>query len=161
MAPVKVTVGEVAFWQTFTPPLTEAVGDGFAVPDAATFCVVPPDDATVILPLGVPVAELLSLTNIGVLAIVPTDGVKLIELLYVPPLLKEISNPVGAVVIRLAERLEPETENDCAEEAVPEQVVKLLNVPVAARVAGTIEPIPEKLRLQLVVRRGQFTINII
>ena len=79
-----------------------------------------------------------------------------------PPLLNEISNPVGAVVIRLAERLEPETENDCADEADPEQVVKLLNVPVAVRsVGGTIEPVPEKLRLQLVAARDQFDINII
>ena len=46
-----------------------------------------------------------------------------------PPLLNEISNPVGAVAIRLAVRLEPETENDCAKEAVPEQVVKLFKVP--------------------------------
>ena len=53
----------------------------FTVPDAATFCVVPPVDATVILPPGVPVAELLSLTNIGVLAMVPPVGVKLSELL--------------------------------------------------------------------------------
>src|SRR6185295_15397377 len=82
--------------------LAVTTGNAFTVPLAATFCVVAPVDAEVILPEGVPDADDERRTYIGVELTVPPDGVSDMLLLYVPPDVKHTWKPVGAATIILA-----------------------------------------------------------
>ena len=68
-------------------------------------------EASEILPDGVPVAVLVRRTYIVVEETVPPDWVRLTELAKpeVPDVL-ETSNPVGAVMVILFDKPEPETE---------------------------------------------------
>ena len=64
-----------------------------------------------------------------VLATVPLVWVRVNEDPYVPPEEVEISNPVGAVTVISAVRLLAEALNDCAEAAVPAQLLNAIRVP--------------------------------
>ena len=109
--------------------LAVTTGKAFTVPLAATFCVIAPVDPEVILPEGVPEADDERRTYIGVELTVPLDGVSDMLLLYVPPDVKHIWKPDGAVTTILAVNPVPLTEKLCEAEAVPEQVVNGDKVP--------------------------------
>jgi hypothetical protein len=99
-------------------------GNGFTVPVTATLMVVTPNEATVIFPEGVPVADAASLTYIVVLGTEPPDWVKVTDEAKPLPLVVDISKPVGALIVIFSERLFPETTKFCSVETVPLQLVK-------------------------------------
>ncbi len=81
-------------------------------------------------------ALLLNLINNGVLLTVPLFCVTLILLLYAPPEVAANSKPVGAVIVILEIKLLPLTLKDCGVDAMPEQVLKELSVPVIVVTGG-------------------------
>ena len=109
-----------------------ATGDVVTVPETATFRVVPPVEAQVILPDGDPAALDFIRTNILVSVTAPPVCVRVRLLLYEPPTDVASSKPVGAVIMILAVRFAPLTVKLCVAEAVPEHVVNPLSVPVVA-----------------------------
>jgi hypothetical protein len=112
------------------PPgvIVGVAGIGFTVPVTATLAVGAPVEANVILPEGVPVADAAMRTYIVVLATTPPDCVKVTVEAKPLPLVVEISNPAGAVILILAVRLLPDTVKLCSAEAVPAQLVKAVSV---------------------------------
>lgn len=128
---VKVTLPPVQ--KVVGPPgvIVGVGGIGLTVPDTATFTVVTPLDATVILPDGVPVADAAMRTYIMVFGTEPPDCVNVSEELNPLPLVIEISKSVGAVIVISAVNALPETVKFCSAEGEPLQLLNAASgVPV-------------------------------
>jgi hypothetical protein len=130
LSPVQKVVGPPAV-------MVGVAGKEFTVPDTATFTVVTPVDAKVILPEGVPVADAAILTKMVVALTVPPDCVSVSEGPKPLPLVVDISKPVGAVMVIFAVSALPEALKFCSAETEPIQLVNAVSGVPITLIEGT------------------------
>lgn len=124
------------------------VGNALTVPLTATFCVVALVEATVILPLGVPLADASNLTKTVVFETVPLAGVRDTLVPYPLPEVVDTSYPVGAVTIKLDVKAVPLTVKLCGMLASPEHTLNAVMVPVTV-IVDEAATVTVKLLLEL------------